>query len=310
MTKKNSINCRPDVLKDNADGVLATAAFALWALQSPAKLVADDEEEFHQLQSGCIEFLAGCLQATIGSVAKERQGPLIEELGDFPEKGSNHTADSYTTHGKAMKAIHQTLRDILSSSQCHHLWITRGLQRFKEESCDPWIVQPSMLICVWNSFLMVSQRCETRHLDTWARRTAPWVVDWGCQRLKSGEYHALCMAAALQIVFVLVTRTKQLDHLRTAGGSSTTSQNIVATYRWSLRCIKHASSSNRQGSQLRLAAMKLLLALVTIDQIGDCSGHLGPGELREAVSTISAAANIDSDPDVRSLAGHLVSALS
>ena len=56
--------------------------------------------------------------------------------------------------------------------------------------------------------------------------------------------------------------------------------------------------------------MKLLLALVTIDQIGDFSGHLGPGELREAVSTISAAANIDSDPDVRSLAGHLVSALS
>ena len=56
--------------------------------------------------------------------------------------------------------------------------------------------------------------------------------------------------------------------------------------------------------------MKLLLALVTIDQIGDCAGHLGPGELREAVSTISAAANIDSDPDVRSLAGHLVSALS
>ena len=109
---------------------------------------------------------------------------------------------------------------------------------------------------------------------------------------------------------MLVTRTKQLDHLRTVGGSSTTSRSIVETYKWSLRCIKHTSSSNRQSSQLKLAAMKLLLALVTIDQIGDFSGHLGPGELREAVSTISAAANIDSDPDVRSLAGHLVSALS
>ena len=51
-------------------------------------------------------------------------------------------------------------------------------------------------------------------LDTiklWAERTAPWILDWIDQHGNSTESTDSMAGCALQILFVLITRTKSLD---------------------------------------------------------------------------------------------------
>jgi hypothetical protein len=61
-----------------------------------------------------------------------------------------------------------------------------------------------------------------------------------------------------------------------------------------------------------MAGLKLMLAVVTIDQIDGCRvwACLAPGEIGEAFSALMGVANLDSDPQVRQLAGQVLGTMS
>eukprot|EP00978_Attheya_sp_CCMP212_P039357 scaffold203838_cov46-Attheya_sp.AAC.3 len=72
---------------------------------------------------------------------------------------------------------------------------------------------------------------------------------------------------------------------------------------------------------MRMSGLKFLLAIVSIDQWDNESNNnnhnnsprlevcLSPGELAHTFSVLQGAANMDSDPNVRKLAVHILSAM-
>jgi hypothetical protein len=71
---------------------------------------------------------------------------------------------------------------------------------------------------------------------------------------------------------------------------------------------------------MRMSGLKFLLAIVSIDQWDNDPNHhrnnsprlevcLSPGELAHTFSVLQGAANMDSDPNVRKLAAHILSAM-
>jgi hypothetical protein len=78
------------------------------------------------------------------------------------------------------------------------------------------------------------------------------------------------MAALLQVVFVLLTRTKSLDCL--AGGNRDDNAACVRrAHEWAITSIKTKTEIGGDCARtaMRKAALKLLLAIITIDNKGD-----------------------------------------
>jgi len=119
------------------------------------------------------------------------------------------------------------------------------------------------------------------------------------------------MAAALQVLFVLITRTKSFECL--AGGKTTP----TSVHKAHSLAIARINTETKLGgvyarTTMRKAALKLLLALVTIDQVDSSSSLpicLSPGELGEAFTLLNGIANVDTDAEVRMLAAHILSGM-
>jgi hypothetical protein len=119
------------------------------------------------------------------------------------------------------------------------------------------------------------------------------------------------MAAALQVIFVLVTRTKSFDCL---AGGKTTASSVRKAHRLALASIKTETKVGGEYARttMRKAALKLLLALVSIDQLDgfdSLPASLGPGELGETFTLLNGTANMDTDPEVRALATHILTGM-
>jgi hypothetical protein len=169
--------------------------------------------------------------------------------------------------------------------------------------------------CLWNAFVIASQRCQENEgqLALFAKSTVPWVIDWGISGENTDLHHPLCLAASLQVVFLLVTRTKCLNCF--AEKDEDRKRNIRRAHRLALDSLKrdyHGGGAYATRA-LRVSGLKLLLALVTIDQINEddtvLPNCLGPGELGETFSVLHGVANMDADSEVQRLAVHILGSL-
>jgi len=214
--------------KDNEDGggVLKTASSAIHILASsaidPTTFLAN-EEEWVELQTGCIDFFAICLE----SYSLRRFNKDDEH---YKEKDTE-TSTTATTLLSALDDIYNSLVGIIQNGQSTAAdWIEPNSALLG----TPWeqnhefptrieSFSPSARTCLWNVFLVVSQRCSLKdgHLKNWSKHNVPWIVRWGHSSSVTSNgntnlHHPLCMAAALQLVFVVLTRSKAFDFLTAA----------------------------------------------------------------------------------------------
>ena len=120
------------------------------------------------------------------------------------------------------------------------------------------------------------------------------------------------MAAALQVVFVLLARTKSFDCL--AGDAlikDSTATCVHRAHEWAISTIKTTTEvgGDYARTTMRKAALKFLLLIITIDQMGNTSNllnWLSPGELGSAFTVLRCTANVDVDAEVRTLAAHIL----
>ena len=219
--------------------------------------------------------------------------------------------------------------------ECWFFSLFGGLSFFEKTDCSLQERCIGTRVCCINALSLASQRCldEDEGLKILAQRIMPTFVLWGrSMRKLDGDhiYHPLCVAAAQHTAFILITKSKTLEccvvreHLATME----VKDGIRILHKWALEAARsqHFDSNGtseditRAVTTMRMAGLKLMLALVTIDQLTfhhTDQGHqeaaiysfLGPGELGETISFLHGASNVDQSVEIRSLATHILRAL-
>ena len=316
------------------EALLSTASFCLQCLNAAQEIFESPalEKDFLQLQSGCIEFFAVCVEKSLSLRSAEPR----DLTASFNSGGSFQT-------------IYETLVEIIRTgtiaNEEHQKWFDAARARIslsEDFVVDKNTREREVLIysvpcctCLWNSLIVVSQRCpdQTGKPQRLARTILPWLVTWGggATQKTSGSpdarlhQHALCVTAALQLSFILITRSKCFGGLRSTASSPTAAVSSSDTdgcpasfqllHRWALAAIQDGKgASDYTGEALRCAGLKVLLAVVTIGQTNDTASSNGglvfsPKEAKETFSTLEEIANHDPDPKLKALASHILGAV-
>ena len=297
-----------------------TASFALDVISIDVDQIEQVlSNDLVQLQTGCIEFFAICVEKTLeiqltkGSVHTKK---LVEQVSEFNDQKSSSGLLTFSTFN-SMVEICRAVITITQTGKCDDAWIRSGKLHFAGDVARAVTDPPlSAKTCLWNSLIVVAQRCreDTGSLRAFSTSTLSWVTAWG-RKSKSDDdiHHPLCAAAALQLTFILVTRCKSLKCFAEEDGTS--KQNVRQAHQWALESVKdeRALNDNYANRSLRMAALKLLLAIVTVDSM-DSDGSvlpscLGPGELGKTFTVVHGLSNMDPSPDVRKLASHILGVL-
>jgi len=171
-------------------------------------------------------------------------------------------------------------------------------------------------ICLWNSLVLVSQRIDLEKLQGFAAMTLPWVIEWGTESSAGKNHrHPLCVAAAMQVAFVQLTRTKSISFL--SERCEDVEKSILKAYRWAFEILRRNDSvlgdSVRQAE--RSAALKLLAVLISIEAANieqECgaAGALASVDSAEILETLHVIVNRESDPDLCLLASRVLEGIA
>lgn len=296
------------------EGLLSTAAVCLLCLDADQEVfeAPNLEQDFLQLQSGCIEFFAVCIENSLhtkkSSAGNETSLPAFSTiyytLLEIIQKGCISKTDYSAWLGSALARI-------VSDGTVGTANLRVGAVQYSSPCCT----------CLWNSLIVVSQRCpdESGKLQVLASTMLPWLVAWGAGATQSSSTkktealhrHTLCVTAALQLAFILVTRSKSFGGLPMT--SSTTSSSIQSLHRSALAAIQDGRGATDYASEaLRCAGLKVLLALVTIGQSNNSNQSLvfSPKEMKATFATLQEVAKHDCNPKLQALAYQILAAVA
>lgn len=303
------------------EALLSTAFFCLQCLNANQKVFESPsiEQDFLQLQSGCIEFFALCVE---------------ENLSLRAEEPHHHTS-------RPFQLIYATLVEILRTGSItqreHTKWVSSARGRLLDDSVtdDSVTTKGGKLVpystpcytCIWNSLIVVAQRCSDHNGKTQflAKTFLPWIVAWGEGTTQKTtihgpdvpkHHHLLCVTAALQLAFILVTRSKSFGELPPTKPPSFSDTerypSIQGLHRLAVVAIQNGKgASDYAGEASRCAGLKVLLAIVTIGQSSDSSSSgvnlvFSPADLKEMLFTLQGVAKHDPDPKLQALASHIL----
>lgn len=286
------------------------------------------DESFMQLQTGCIDTIAIFLVSystrrhKTKIKSKQSSNRLISEVTNEKKKGKDMHSTYPQRRGRIITALSKvfarTLETVTGNSsdtflECSH--ITKNKNNL--------ISSVSTRTCLFNSLIVASQKFMINDggFDVFATLTTPTVLKWYLDlKDQSQFYHPLCLAAAMQFLFIIVTKSKSLTYLLLdAEGSANRTNVVIDVFRLTLKIINISNNNDQSKDLIRIKAFKLILSVISIDQISsngqdyDCGrmeGFLSPQDLNEAFSIIKGAAYMDESAEVRKLANAVLSAIS
>eukprot|EP00978_Attheya_sp_CCMP212_P011878 scaffold29528_cov85-Attheya_sp.AAC.1 len=157
---------------------------------------------------------------------------------------------------------------------------------------------PTARTCLLNGLVLASQRCPfvQKQLQLLSCAIVPKLLDWGggdpTSTVRNNVVdtqlrHPLCVAAALQVCFILVTRSKSFHFGSSCAPGQEVSQYIRKAHTWALAAVQlpagidggnsAAGISMQCGSYamgaMRMSGLKFLLAIVSIDQWDNDPNH-------------------------------------
>ena len=292
-----------------------TASFAFYAVSIDLSGLTDDvANEIIQLQRGCIEFFAICFaqfltHAELKESNRCHTGSSVKQL--------EHNQPVTNAISEPFGRIWQAIVNIL---QTNHLrsedeWIC-STEIDHGNPGDDAMAKPSVQsrTCLWNALALVAQRCDDNgSLTMFAEFTLLWIVEWATQQTssESNVYHPMCSAAAMQVVFITITRSKSIDCLHRDGDSN---NYIKLLYLWALRHLQNSESGKEMHHMLSMAALKLILALLTLASMISTTGSeasfcLDFEQINETVATLQRRLKTDVEDDVRGLSLNILSVL-
>jgi len=266
----------------SSDGLFATVAFALLMCEIPTpSYQLTEHRDLTQLQTlGCIELFASCLE-------------------------------QFFAYGKSdMSDIALSLSEILTDDSPDLEWAEKIAKRlFNVDSNLSLTIE--MRFCLWKSFLEVSKRCPEKDglLKRWAKSTMPLMIRRATMTYSIDSNHPLSAANALQVVFILIVRTKSLECVEMIG---TPAKTVHLIFHWALNSIEHPphDQGTRAVTLVKTAGLKLLVAIITIDQTRSGGvGHLDSMQVMKSLAVLKTVAASDYEPEVQQLAAQMLSTL-
>jgi hypothetical protein len=178
----------------------------------------------------------------------------------------------------------------------------------KNDSCMPtWIpanitVTPPARLAMWRSFLLVCQRCEEAELAHVAKSNLSWIIALlSAERSACVATNELILAAIMQCIFVIVTRTKTLETFGTCAKSR--QRTASALLQFISDALRQTSQSAAQSAQpLRFASLTLFLSLFLVDSEGadlDTLVKSNSSLIQTTLEAIQHLATIDSDERIQ-----------
>lgn len=266
---------------ENIDGILATVAFALLVCNMPEPLGIENADFVQLRKGGCTELFASCFE----QVFAYKVVALVEVAAYLRLIMTEDVPDLQWLHDISFRLFHVD-RQLIATS---------NLRSF-----------------LWNAVLEVSKRCPEQNglLEHWARSILPWVIERATVEASKDANHPLCAANALQVVFVLLVRTKSLECV--AGDMSGWPVVVSRVYKWALRSMEDPPQSHGALAMtlVKVAGLKLLVAICLIDQTrSDGVRVLGSMEVTQVVDVLRAAALSVDEPEVQHLAAQMMQSL-
>lgn len=337
--------------EDDTSGLLSSISFCLEVLSINEfdSMEKSIEEDIVQLQTGCINLFSLCLTSWAernierkAQLKGHQNSPvLVEEVNAKSIETEYLKEDEF--QGRS-RSFFKFLSDVFGILYCA-VTDTKLPKWFESERAKYFNIlfqyHPSFIpssyhhvgrsppfrvstrTCILNAFVLTAQRCpmDNGELNFFANAISPRLVSWGSSgSIDDCHFHPLCIAGALQIIFICITRMKSVEALN---GSFQDFDYIRKTHKWALETLK-INPQIQYGDKyaletMRLSALKLMLAIATIDQqnmldtnqsVEGRNNVLSPGEMAETLSILQGAANMDSNKKVRELAKHIMASLT
>ena len=266
---------------ENIDGILATVAFALLVCNLPEPSGIENPDLGQLRKGGCTELFAICFE----QVFAYKRVALAEVAAYLRLVLTEDDPDLQWLHDISLRLFHVD-RQVTAT--------------------------PNLRNYLWNAVLEVSKRCPEQDglLEHWARSILPWVIERATMVASQDANHPLCAANALQIVFVLIVRTKSLECV--SGEVSGWPMVVPRIYKWALRSIEYPPQTHGALAMtlVKTAGLKLLVAILLIDQTRSNGVRvLGSMELTQVVDVLRAAAMSVDEPEVQHLAAQVMQTL-
>jgi len=313
-----------------------TIGFALLIMCASGE---DDNDDYIQLQTGCTEFLSICIERWLllddtgcNDVHDENDissggekihsnetycSPVIKELHaevvDEEVCLSSTTKDSILLSDVLPLALSIFVTGIIPNQleRIWKFWHPKESQNVAKSRKMKGQESAAAIINCMNAIILASKRCSdeegSQALLTLKRKCIPTILSWSETSSDYLRSNPLSVAVALQLVFVLITRSRTFDGFG--------DKSLRAVHRWSLDAVKTKANSGNEHALgvMRSAGLKLMLAIVTIaaqtDNLEMCLA-LNPGEFGETISVLRGAANLDANIEVRKLAFNILNAMN
>jgi hypothetical protein len=253
---------------ESSDGIFATLAFALRICGMPEPLLSEDQD-LEQLRTlGCAELFSSCFEQTFAY----DKSTLLNVTTLLRQILTDESPDLGRAEQMATRMFHVDGKVVLS---------------------------PKLRSALWNSLLEVSKRCPDGKLEKWETSILPWVIP----RALDGKNHPLCVAIGLQVVFVLIVRSKSLDCVQRRGGG------VKRLYQWALRSMEYPPHKDHFAVTLvKTVGLKLLVAMLTMDQIGGVR-YFGAREVMQTMEILESAVVSNEEPEVQQVAVQMLTSL-
>lgn len=238
------------------------------------------QKEWDQLQKGCVEYLAICLL----------QAYRVSSL-------------EYTPFRQVSQIIQNALRDGSLELRGNE-WILANT--CMEPEPVPMTVDGITEMRLFNTLTLVAQRADVTDgtLGRFAESTA-WLIRW-----INAKHHPIVTAAAMQMVFTLMTRSRSL------GCFDEDPRNAGRRLRdWALTELQMDINRGSLNEVLRLSALKLVLCLLSLGRLqsssnqNECDQFISPEWMTDCMDTIENLARYDPSDDVRNLSSQVLGML-
>jgi hypothetical protein len=251
-------------------------------------------DELTQIQTGCIEFLAGCIDKTI--------------VLSLSSGCANRKACSISRYSSSViQEVVLTCTDILRHGKSNKQWLISANNELGilPEGKNITFSLPCV-ICIWNALILVSKRSPTEQerLDHFVASNAEWILVWlqtdSVNKMVGSTRHPSCVAAAIQVVFLLLTRLQTLNFLATHNMNLAIA--VKSLFTWAIQTAR----KSMEYAGVQAATLKLLLTILTIDQSSNDNSFLGAEDIRRFLQLLNDLQKTSHDSTVKELSAQMM----
>jgi hypothetical protein len=291
----------------SADGASKTTIFALRILSSQSE---EDDDDLVQMQMLCIEYFSTCILSLCAkTTAKSNPSRKINEIED-----SSLMKENPISQNSLKMCLSHTCSILLQIALCEKVQNSSKayFQSFGVD-IDNAEYGVSCRVCLFNALTLASQKCSSmdRMVMVLSKMFVPDLLQWLIHdHSEKRRRHPLCIAAAIQFTFNVLTMTKSILTLNIEGLGIKESVRQIFRFLISVVNMNEDSEETYAVTSVRICALKMLVSIVTIDQIEDENSLIfSPGDLSQTFSILKGAENIDENAEVRKLASHVLTVL-